>query len=258
MDPKVLVVEDEPDVCDLLCQILDMHGFHSEGVTAGYPALEQVESWQPDVMVLDLMLPDVDGLEICRRVKSQQDSKVGILVLTALQTPDARERAFQAGADRFLTKPFVPQDVIQQLRSVAHEYHEAQPGLRREIQLDISRPQEFLQGFLKDLFHTTPLPADTIAETGRALLRIANCVKQCQEQEAQRIDVACQVFRDRLQHTLRMEKVRPDRNLNGRDLFSRLFGTGCDDQMPTLVTQLATSVWFAEDRPEMVLTRTFV
>lgn len=259
MTPRVLVVEDEPDVNELLCQILDVHGLQTEGALDGESGLQRVAEWKPDCLVLDLMLPDVDGFEICRRVKSS-DQRVGVLILTALQTKDVRERAFDAGADRFLSKPFVPTEVVEQVRSMSQEYLEGgvESGLRRDLRVDATALAErstLLEEFLRDLFHMTPLSQEEIQETGKALRSVAKFVREHSDMD--RIDLACQVFRDRLEHRLRMECQRTDRVQSGRDLFRRLFGVRSTEPLPSLISHLGNSIWFADDRPELVLTRTF-
>lgn len=259
MTPKVLVVEDEPDVNELLCQILEIHGFESTGVLEGEQGVQVAADWRPGSVILDLMLPDLDGFEVCRRVKERTDNQIGVLILTALQSGDIRERAFEAGADRFLSKPFLPQEVVEQVRSMTQEYQDSnQPGLRKAMSVKgtaIAEWNAVLEGFLQDLFHMTPLPAEVIVETGNALRGVASHVRE--DREAQHLNLACQVFRDRLEHTFRMDVQRSERIRSGRDLFCRLFNVGTVEPLPTLVSQLGNSIWFAEDRPEMVLTRTF-
>ena len=112
---KVLVVDDEFQVLDVVSQTLDS-AFDAEVRTAssGYAALLLVGSWRPDLIIMDLKMPGLDGFEACRRIRAlPQTSEVHILIMSAYATPDIVERAKDCGADDFLSKPFDP-DQIQE------------------------------------------------------------------------------------------------------------------------------------------------
>lgn len=102
---KVLIVEDEMDLLDLLDFNLTRKGYVTAGALDGLDAMNKVDSFMPDVMVLDLMLPKVDGWEICRQIR-QKKKDIRILMLSAKCMPEDKEKGFEAGADDYLTKPF--------------------------------------------------------------------------------------------------------------------------------------------------------
>lgn len=115
----VLVVEDEADIRELVKYSLTKAGFQVTGVMTGEEALAAVEAQPPDVVVLDLMLPGMDGLNVCQRLK--KDHKTGsipIIMLTAKGEESDIVRGLEMGADDYITKPFSPRVLIARLQAV--------------------------------------------------------------------------------------------------------------------------------------------
>lgn len=106
----VLVVEDDPEINDLERQLLAAGGLESVGVLAGDEALAAVQRSEFAAVLLDLMLPGMDGFETCRRL--QRLSKAPIVILTALDSDECRQRGVACGASAYFTKPFDPDEVI--------------------------------------------------------------------------------------------------------------------------------------------------
>ncbi|HUS15065.1 MAG TPA: response regulator [Chloroflexia bacterium] len=120
----VLVVDDEPSVRRLVCTTLEMRSYGVRAAEAGNEALAIVASEQPDLIVLDWMLPDMTGLDVCRGVRANPTTAhVPIIFLTAIDSVDNKVAGFDAGADDYLTKPFEPQELLArvtvQLRKAA-------------------------------------------------------------------------------------------------------------------------------------------
>jgi two-component system, cell cycle response regulator len=114
--PVVLVVEDDPEMNQLQCELLDVNGFDSRAAYTGAEALELCDESNTDAVLLDLMLPEVDGYETCRRLKSRASTdKLPVVMITALDGEDCRQRGMEAGADAYFTKPFDPDQVISTL-----------------------------------------------------------------------------------------------------------------------------------------------
>jgi two-component system KDP operon response regulator KdpE len=111
---RVLVVDDEPQMLRSLRLILNGHGYDSVLVATGEEALDEVAHRLPDVILLDLMLPDLDGLEVCRRVRER--STVPIIVLSARGEEALKVRALDLGADDYLTKPFGAEELLARVR----------------------------------------------------------------------------------------------------------------------------------------------
>jgi DNA-binding response OmpR family regulator len=115
--PKsVLVVDDEPMVRDVLARYLEKDGFEVRTAEDGEQALESFEASPPDLVLLDLMLPRIDGLEVLRRMRERAASPV--IMLTAKGTETDRVVGLELGADDYITKPFSPREVVARVRAV--------------------------------------------------------------------------------------------------------------------------------------------
>ena len=112
----VLVVEDESSIASFVALYLKNAGYSVRTAATGNEALAQAESARPDLIVLDLMLPDVDGIEVCRRIR--KDSDVPILMLTARDEDVDKIIGLEVGADDYLTKPFNPRELVARVKSV--------------------------------------------------------------------------------------------------------------------------------------------
>jgi two-component system alkaline phosphatase synthesis response regulator PhoP len=112
----VLVVDDEANIRELVGVYLIAAGFEVREARDGLEALGFMESEEPDLVVLDLMLPGVDGLEVCRRIR--EDSRVPIVMLTAKDADMDKVALLEAGADDYVTKPFSPPELVARVRAV--------------------------------------------------------------------------------------------------------------------------------------------
>ena len=119
MPSKVLIVEDDPDIVDILSYNLKQADLKVKSVPDGSSALAEVKRRLPDLILLDLMLPKVDGLEVCRLLKSDPETKnVPIIMITAKGEEVDRIVGLELGADDYITKPFSPREVVLRVRSV--------------------------------------------------------------------------------------------------------------------------------------------
>jgi two-component system phosphate regulon response regulator PhoB len=119
MDDTVLIVEDEPDVVDLLRYHLRRAGFTVLVANSGPVGLETVRSNLPDAVILDLMLPGMSGLEVCRAIKSDPAiSTVPVLMLTAKSDAKDRVKGLETGADDYVVKPFSPKEVVLRVQGL--------------------------------------------------------------------------------------------------------------------------------------------
>ncbi|WP_327657766.1 response regulator transcription factor [Streptomyces sp. NBC_00483] len=115
--PKVLVVDDEPEVRYAVEDGLAVEGYEVRGAEDGLAALSALAAWEPDAMVLDVMLPGVDGLAVCRRLRALGD-RTPVLVLTALGSVSERVDGLEAGADDYLVKPFALDELVARIRAL--------------------------------------------------------------------------------------------------------------------------------------------
>src|SRR5947207_2097232 len=119
MPARILVVEDDQDIAQLVARYLDKAGYSAEIVGSGREALRRIAAQAPDLVVLDLMLPHVDGLEICRAVRtSEKTSSIPIIMLTARGEESDRIVGLELGADDYLTKPFSPNELVARVRAL--------------------------------------------------------------------------------------------------------------------------------------------
>jgi two-component system response regulator ResD len=113
---RVLVVDDDPTVAEVVAGYLDRAGFAVERVADGPSAVTRAAAFRPDLVVLDLMLPGMDGLEVCRRIR--EDGPVPVVMLTARGDEDDRILGLEVGADDYVTKPFSPRELVLRVESV--------------------------------------------------------------------------------------------------------------------------------------------
>ncbi|HET7876001.1 MAG TPA: response regulator [Methylomirabilota bacterium] len=131
MASRVLVVEDEPDIRDLLVFHLERDGFQVSKARTGTDALRQVKVLPPDLVLLDIMLPELDGLEVCRRLRRDPaTAALPIVMLTAKGDEVDRVLGLELGADDYVVKPFSPKEVVARVRAV----------LRRSLPVEAGGP----------------------------------------------------------------------------------------------------------------------
>jgi two-component system, cell cycle response regulator len=125
----VLLVDDDPLILEILRTILDLEEFAVTTVSDGRQALESVATTRPDVVVCDVMMPELDGFEVCRTLKSQPSTAdLPVILLTARDRPEDRQAGEDAGCDAYLTKPFSPLQLIDVIRDVRADAPRTQGG----------------------------------------------------------------------------------------------------------------------------------
>lgn len=117
MPRNILIVDDEKAITSALCTLLTQTGYEVAIAPSGSEALTQLSSTPYDLIILDIMLPDIDGYEVCRRVRQSSDY-VPILMLTARDEPLDKLLGFETGADLYLTKPFEPRELLAHIKAI--------------------------------------------------------------------------------------------------------------------------------------------
>ncbi len=126
MDPLILIVEDEPPQAEMLRYNLESKGFRTVVATGGEEGLLLVEEEDPDLVILDWMLPDLSGIEVCRRLKTKPRTKtLPVIMLTARGEEGDRVRGLDSGADDYVVKPFSPGEMVARVRAVLRRSHPA-------------------------------------------------------------------------------------------------------------------------------------
>jgi phosphate regulon transcriptional regulator PhoB len=140
---KVLVIDDEKDIVSLLRYHLEKAGFQCLEGMDGAVALRLVREHHPDLLILDLMLPGMDGLEICRHLRQDAaTARLPILMLTAKAEEVDRVVGLEVGADDYVVKPFSPRELVARVRAILRRAHEpADLSIRRIGELEIDEPR---------------------------------------------------------------------------------------------------------------------
>jgi len=177
MPRTVLVVDDERDTNDILANLVQARGLEPHQVFSGAQALAAVSDKNPDLILLDLMLPDVDGFELCDRLKRARETNlIPIVMVTALQDAHHRATGVRVGANGYLTKPFEPAQLYETIDAAFawHDEHE-QRGTTGEINFDVRSELTYLSqasDMLADLFAHTPLTDRHLKDLKQAVMEM--------------------------------------------------------------------------------------
>ena len=124
MASNILIVDDEPAICALLAFNLDKAGYHTLEADNGHSALELTRTTKPDLIILHVMLPGIDGMEVCRILKGQQHTAgIPIIMLTAKNDEVDKIIGLELGADDYMTKPFSPRELVARVKAVLRRSH---------------------------------------------------------------------------------------------------------------------------------------
>jgi two-component system OmpR family response regulator len=138
---RVLVVDDEPNILDVVTMALRFQGFVVETAGTGAEALASVRDFRPDLIVLDVMLPDMEGFDVAQRLGAQR-ARVPIVFLTARDATDDKVRGLTLGGDDYMTKPFSLEELIARIRSVLRRAGIAEPESGRLVFEDVELDED--------------------------------------------------------------------------------------------------------------------
>src|SRR5437016_1546388 len=128
MSANVLVVDDDPKITQLLRRTLSIEGYKVQTAETGVAGLEAAHSHEPDLVILDILMPGMDGLEVCRRLRAAGDTP--ILLLTAKDEVQDRVRGLDSGADDYVVKPFALEELLARVRALLRR---REPGAREPL-----------------------------------------------------------------------------------------------------------------------------
>ena len=156
---NILIVDDEEDVLELVRYNLDKNGYSTETATMGEEALTKARAKLPDLVILDLMLPGIDGLEVCRKLKSDTKTQhIPVIMLTAKGEEADIVTGLELGADDYVTKPFSPKVLVARVRRILHRTIardlEKAPVKIHELTIDPARRQLLIKNKPVDLTFT--------------------------------------------------------------------------------------------------------
>lgn len=154
---RILVVDDEPAIRELITTALHFLGFEVKTASSGREALAVASSFMPHLIVLDVMLPDLDGVEVCRRLRDKGD-RVPVVFLTARDEHDDKMRGFTHGGDDYITKPFSLEELVARVRAVLRRWEESNDSqTNRHQYLDLELDEDSYQVWRGgELIHLSP------------------------------------------------------------------------------------------------------
>jgi DNA-binding response OmpR family regulator len=177
MPRHVLIVDDERDTNHIIASLVEARGFEPVQLFEGKQVLDEVRRVKPVVILLDLMLPDIDGYTLCEQLKKTRETNlIPILLVTALNDMNHRAQGVRVGANAYITKPFTPDQLFDAIDNALawrrqHETH----GITGEIQFDVRGELSYLQqlnDLLTDLLHHTPLTERQVKDLRQAVMEM--------------------------------------------------------------------------------------
>ncbi len=157
---KILVVDDEPDVTDLVAYHLKAKGFHVECLNDATASISRARAFQPDLVILDIMMPHLSGIQVCRILRADNKlARVPIIFLTAKAETHDRIEGLESGADDYLSKPFSPKELVLRVESILRRSVNAKDPVSAklhvgDIQLDSDTHRVTVKGMALDLTAT--------------------------------------------------------------------------------------------------------
>ncbi|MDM0015703.1 response regulator transcription factor [Variovorax sp. J22P168] len=223
--PQLLMIEDDARLAQMVGEYLTQSGFGFAHAADGASGLEQLQQRSPDLVILDLMLPDTDGLEVCRRIRALPggQAKVAVLMLTAKGDPMDRIIGLEIGADDYLPKPFEPRELLARIRAVLRRRGEGQaaadtPAVMRFGTLDIDRNARTVTvgGQLADLTsYQFDLLVAMAERAGRVLTR-DQIMEAVRGRELEAFDRSIDVHMGRIRAAIEVDAKNPKRILTVR------------------------------------------
>ncbi|WP_431125749.1 response regulator [Variovorax paradoxus] len=223
--PQLLMIEDDARLAHMVGEYLTQSGFLFSHAGDGASGLEQLQQHAPDLVILDLMLPDTDGLEICRRIRSlpAPASKVSVLMLTAKGDPMDRIIGLEIGADDYLPKPFEPRELLARIRAVLRRRSENSADTEAStvmrfgtLEIDRNARTVSVGGALADLTsYQFDLLVAMAERAGRVLTR-DQIMEAVRGRELEAFDRSIDVHMGRIRAAIEVDAKNPKRILTVR------------------------------------------
>ena len=205
-----LIVEDDPNQSELVRQLVGMRGYRAEISDSGSEGLELARRHAHDVIFLDVMLPDVDGFEVCRRLRADSATRTTpVVMVTAMDGPPDRRKGYRVGANAYVTKPYAPADLFAALDSALKWRADLDRGkVCGEIQIELPSDCPLLMDvneFLTGICRETPLSPDGIAHLRQAIMEMGqNAIEWGNRHRAEAIvTITYRTYEDRVEVIIR-------------------------------------------------------
>jgi signal transduction histidine kinase len=210
--PFILVIDDEPDNFDVIETLLFHEGYHLNYAASGQRAMERLEIFQPDVILLDVMMPDLDGIEVCRRIKANsQWQHIPIIMVTALTAKEDLAKCLAAGADDFISKPVNGLELRARVNSMLRIKHQ-----HDQLQALLQLREDMVNMILHDM--RNPLTSILLATE---ILKLPDFPTLRQQNKIEQIVSCVQQLQSLIDHLLLMAKLESGKmvlNLSETDL----------------------------------------
>jgi DNA-binding response OmpR family regulator len=207
-----LIVEDHPEQADMVARLLRLRDFDPIIASCGESALDLARRLAPDVVLLDLMLPDITGFDVCRRLRTERETMLTpVVMLTALNEPEHRVHGFRVGANAYLTKPYGIEELFNAITAAcAWRAEMDQAKLQGDIHVELNSEitlLDDLNDFLLRLCQTTPFENDQVMQLRQAVLEMAHNAIEWgnRHQTDQLVTIRYRVYWDRVEIVVRDE-----------------------------------------------------
>ncbi len=218
-EAPILVVDDDPKIVSLICLYLEREGFSTASATTGLDALEFTSKQSPALIVLDLMLPELSGIEVCKRIRERSD--VPVLMLTAKVEEEDTLNGLAMGADDYMTKPFSPRELVARVKAILRRTgarQERRPKLSLHgVEVDLDRHRASVDGV--EVYLTAfefKLLVALMEFPGRVFTREQLLAQVYSYEELYVVDRTIDVHIGKLRQKLEADPARPERILTIR------------------------------------------
>jgi DNA-binding response OmpR family regulator len=219
MMTTALIVEDHPEQAGLVARILRMRDFEPIVAEDGQTGLRLARKHQPDVLLLDLMLPDINGFDVCRQLRTDRETMlIPVVMLTALNDMQHRVHGFRVGANAYLTKPYGVGDLFEAISAArawrtSMEHRLLQGEVSVELNSEITLLKD-LNDFLMHVCQTTPLTNEQVMQIRQAVMEMAhNAIEWGNQHQSDRlVKIIYRVHEDHLEIVVRDQGTGFDRS----------------------------------------------
>ena len=201
-----LIVEDDADQADLVARLVQLRGLDAVVARDGESGLEMARRIKPDVVLLDVMLPDLNGFEVCRRLRSERDTMLTpIVMLTALNDKNNRTNGYRVGANAYVTKPYAPEDLFGAIQAArAWRVGMEREHVDGEIHVVLNSEIAFLQevnDFLMSVSRATPFTAEQVLQLRQAMMEMGqNAIEWGNRHRSDKlVDIIYRIHPDRVE-----------------------------------------------------------